>query len=101
MTWAFLHSGGNKTTSFAGPAVTAQLEQRLDATTLWQFVDDGGVLGVLVVLVGYLAIQNRKLSDRNDVLVDRFQALSESHATLAAEIKAGLDKIVDRLNARN
>ena len=55
---------------------------------------------MLVFALCWMAFQNRKLADRNDVLVDRYQKLSESHAVFAAEIKAGLDKIVDRLNAR-
>lgn len=72
----------------------------MDVTTILGYLDAGGVLGALVVMAVYLAAQNKRLSIRNDELVDRHQNLSEQHATLAAEIKAGLDKLSDRLNAR-
>lgn len=72
----------------------------MDVGAILQFLDAGGVLGALVVMAVYLASQNRRLSNRNDELVDRHQKLSEQHATLAAEIKAGLDKLADRFSAR-
>ena len=73
----------------------------MDTGTLLEFLDAGGVLGALVVMAGYLAAQNKRLSARNDELVDRHQKLSEQHATLAAELKAGLDRLSDRLHARD
>ena len=75
-------------------------ERHVDISELWKFLDAGGVLGALVIMAVYLASQNRKLSARNDELVDRHQKLSEQHATLSAEIRAGIDKLTERLDAR-
>ena len=72
----------------------------MDIPELWKFLDAGGVLGALVIMAVYLAAQNRKLSARNDELVDRHQRLSEQHAELSAEIRAGIEKLSERLNAR-
>ncbi len=69
------------------------------ASEIIGILDKGGIIGVLVLAVVYLAAQNHRLAKRNETLVDRHIDLNTRQAELAASTHATLDKLAERIRA--
>ena len=67
---------------------------------LWEFVQEGGVSGLLFLTVIYLAMQNRQKEADQKELVRDLRGLSVDYATLAATVKSALDAIKERLSGK-
>lgn len=70
----------------------------MDADSIWQLVDAGGALGVLVVIVLYLVQQNRSLQSRNETLVDRQHEAELQHTQALVHLQNAIERVGDKLD---
>ena len=71
----------------------------MDAESIFRISDTGGALGSLVVFAGYLVLQKRALTARNNELADRHHETELKYLDSISSVQRTVERLGDKLSA--